>query len=101
MASLWFAGPYLPVRLFSYSHQARTPAWGPGAIGCGCSRSARLTRRNVRVSQVPGEPWCAYAVFLDPGGNAPPMAVGRNVMAPTYGNSKGSPRVRQSAGSET
>jgi len=58
-----------------------------------------LSRRNVRASQVPGEPWCAYAVFLDPGGNASPMAVGRSVVAPASGNNKGSPRVRQSRGS--
>jgi hypothetical protein len=27
-----------------------------------------LSRGSSRASQVPGEPWCAYAVFSDPGG---------------------------------
>src|SRR5262249_9938939 len=71
---------------------------GPGAIGVRLLPVRLVTRRNVGASRVPGQPWCAYAVFSDPGGNACPVALGAGVVAPASGNSEGSPRVRQSRG---
>jgi len=51
-----------------------------------------------RNSQVPGEPWCAYAVFSDPGGTEPPgYTVARH--GPCELDNKGSPRVIASRGS--
>src|SRR5260370_32935454 len=35
-----------------------------------------IHRETSRVSQVPGEPWCTYAVFFDPGGTSVPGPYG-------------------------
>jgi hypothetical protein len=44
---------------------------GPGVLGSGHPRAAcRCRGGDGRASQVPGEPWCAYALFSDPGGTA-------------------------------
>ena len=57
------------------SPAARAHAAGTGASSTGSPRRFS-SRGNVRVSQVPGEPQCARALFSDPGGRryAKPVA---------------------------
>jgi hypothetical protein len=88
----------LPRACVRLSVQARRR---PGARGVGVRPppGRSLSRRRARASQVPGRPWCAYAVFSDPGGSASPVANGEGAAAPPSGNSEGSPRVWQSRGS--
>jgi len=75
--SLWFAGP-LPPRASVFDlppgpSQARG-AWGP--LGAAAPRSARLTRRNFRVSPSSQATLGAYCRVLDPpAGSAFLMAV--------------------------
>jgi hypothetical protein len=69
---------------------------GPGALVA--ATPTPLVKWSRRASQVPGEPWCAYAVFSDPGGT---RSSGITViqLGPRTANAEGYPRVRQSRGS--
>jgi hypothetical protein len=61
-------GDTTPRRLCSSLHSGpTTAAWGLGPSGSAVPKGRVLSRWSRRASQVPGEPSCAYAVFLDPG----------------------------------
>jgi hypothetical protein len=66
-----FAGRYPPVRLSSSLPDGPTPAEGLELSGLAAPRQLFRTGDH-RASQVPGEPRCAYALFLDPGRTAAP-----------------------------
>ena len=78
---------------------------------CACLRFSRLARRRPRglelwvrpplpllsrwsrrISQVPGEPSCAYALFSDPGGTGVPGLIQYADTAPASSNNEGFPR---------
>ena len=59
--------------------------------------SGHVRLETIRVSQVPGAPWCVYALFFDPGGTEPPgLTVIRR--GPRDVQDEGSPRVNQISG---
>ena len=64
-----FAWRYPPVRLSSSLPYSPTPAGGLELSGLAAPRQSFRTGDH-RVSQVPGEPRCAYALFLGPGRTA-------------------------------
>ena len=74
-------GGYPPVRLCSSLPPGRTLAAGQELYGAATPRP-RLIEKESRGLSRSRQPFCAYAVFLDPGGNAPPLAVGRSIVAP-------------------
>ena len=61
-----FAWRYHPERLCSSLPLGPTPAGGLGLSGLAAPRQHFRTGGH-RISQVPGEPYCAYALFSDPG----------------------------------
>jgi len=61
-----FAWQYHLVRLCSSLPLGPTPTKGPGAFGTG-NPNARLKDGDDGTSQVPGKPFCVYALFSDPG----------------------------------
>jgi hypothetical protein len=89
LASFSFARRYQPVRLRSSLTSARRR---PTRLElCGLAAPARLLRTgDDRISQVPGGPLCAYALFMDPGRTARtrPITVRRH--GPRLGNNEGS-----------
>jgi len=73
-----FAWRYQALCLSFRSPQSRSPNRGPG-VRQPVSRPVRKRLETIRVSQVPGESSCAYALLFDPGrtdGVRPYNAVG-------------------------
>ena len=88
-----------PVRLCSLRSARRRPAAWSFAVGQ-LHGHPLLRIGNGRVSQVPGESSCAYALLSDPGGTgAPGHAVRRH--GPRQRNNEGSPREYVFRGSMT
>jgi hypothetical protein len=63
-------------------------SWAPGSWYSG-SRAGSF-RGGGRVSQVPGQPFCPYALFLDPGRTEDVRPLRRLDMAPACVNNEGS-----------
>src|SRR5262245_34267985 len=97
-ASLWFAGPYLPVRLSSYSPRPERRPGGLGPLGAAAPGPLVIEEERQGLSSSRGTLVCLCRV-LGPRRERVPLAVGKDVVAPASGNNKGSPRVRQSRGS--
>src|SRR5262249_32217323 len=69
LASLSFAWRYHPLRLRSCL--SRTRRRSENLELCGLAAPRQLSDGDDWTSQVPGEPWCAYALVSDPGGTDP------------------------------
>jgi hypothetical protein len=79
--------PIPPVRPVCSQRPGRRP-WAPGSC-CSGSRAGNVGGSG-RVSQVPGQPLCPYALFLDPGRTEDARPLRRLDMAPACVNSEGS-----------
>jgi hypothetical protein len=75
-----FAWRYPALRLSFRSRRSSAPNRGPG-VGNPVPTTGKLRRETFRTSQVPGEPFCPYALFSDPGRTAST----RPVMVPRHG----------------
>jgi hypothetical protein len=91
-----FAWRYPPVRLRSSLPHGPTPAGGLELSGLAAPRQSLRTGEH-RVSQVPGEPRCAYALFSDPGRTA---ASGHTTSAawPPFVATTRAPTIREISG---
>src|SRR5438552_508674 len=83
-------GDTIPRRLYSLHSGPTTAAWGRGPSGLAVPLRQQLSRWSRRASQVPGEPWCAYAVFFDPGETDSARPLRRVGVAPVSMQAKGS-----------
>ena len=70
---------------------------GPGALSLAAPRQW-LRTGDARISQVPGEPCCAYALFSDPGRTAVTRPLQCSGMAPAMATAK-APTIRHFRGS--
>src|SRR5260370_22389544 len=70
---------------------------GPGALSVAAPRQW-LRTGDARISQVPGEPCCAYALFSDPGRTAVTRPLQCSGMAPAMATAK-APTIRHFRGS--
>jgi hypothetical protein len=82
-----FAWRYHRCVLFAPSGRDVRP-WAPGSCSSG-SRAGNVGG-DGRVSQVPGQPLCPYALFLDPGRTEDARPLWRLDMAPACVNNEGS-----------
>src|SRR5207248_73678 len=83
-------GDTIPRHLCSLHSGPTTTAWGPGPSGLAVPMRQQLSRWSRRASQVPGEPWCAYAVFFDLGETESTRPWRRVGAAPVSKQAKGS-----------
>jgi hypothetical protein len=83
-------GDTIPRRLCSLRSGPTTTTWGQGPSGTAVPRRRSMSRWSRRASQVPGEPWCAYAVFFDPGETDSARPLRRVGAAPVSRQVKGS-----------
>ena len=84
-ASLSCAWRYHPVRLSSSLPRGPTPAGGL-ELWAWQLRANGYGLEIRRTSQVPGEPWCVYALFSDPGGISTTRPYGGLTRPPTWQN---------------
>ena len=92
-----FAWRYHSVRLSSSLPTRPDAGRRPGALGSGSPTPVGCRGGDGRVSQVPGEPPCAFALFSDPGGtDAPGPTVRRH--GPRYAKGEGYPRLSNISG---
>ena len=94
--SFCFVWRYQAARLSFRSRRSSTHNRGPG-VQHPVPTTGHVRLETFRVSQVPGVPWCVYALFSDPGGTEPP---GPTVVrrGPRDVQDEGSPRVIQISG---
>jgi hypothetical protein len=83
-------GDTIPPRLCSLRSGPTTATWGRGPSCLAVPPRQLLSRWSRRVSQVPGEPCCAYAVFFDPGETDATRPLRRIGAAPVSKQAKGS-----------
>jgi hypothetical protein len=92
-----FAWRYHPLASVFVSPLRPDAGRGPGALGLAAPRQW-LRTGDDRISQVPGEPCCAYALFSDPGRTAVTRPLQCSGMAPAMATAK-APTIRHFRGS--